>query len=101
MAPLITMVQASFSLQPEKWINYCDKENLYVDECNLGEVKLEPMLSAAVRSGHAWGSAFTVFAEGVFVLYSSYVFVCCLPDSLAIVECLLLPLPPPFLVFIM
>ena len=45
-------------------------------ECNLGEVKLEPMQSAAVHGGFA----FTGFVAGAFVLRSSYVLVrLCLP----------------------
>ena len=65
-------------------------------ECNLGKVKLEPMLTAAVRGGHVGGRgcAFTGFAAGAFGLHSSYVFVPCLPVLLAIVECLLAPTLP-------
>jgi len=47
-----------------------------VAECNLGEVKLEPMQAAVVR-GKPWagGFAFTGFVAGAFVLRSSYVLV--------------------------
>lgn len=46
------------------------------------------MLSAAVHGKHERGFAFTGFVARVFGLYSNYIFACCLPALLAIVECL-------------
>ena len=63
-------------------------QSYYVAECNLGKVKLKPVLSAAVRGGHAPGFPFIGFVAGAFGLRFSYVFVRCFPALLAIAECL-------------
>ena len=41
-------------------------------ECNLGKVKLEPILSAEVRGGHVRGFAFMGVAPGAKISLSEW-----------------------------